>query len=321
MKLKNNLYLNFSSIPELAKKARKQKNFNKKIELTNLIKFAATKKFKGIEFPYFRFFDHVRSDKTLINILRQNDQEYILDCEKQISKKELIKLINISKSLKVKFIRIKCSNILSCERYKFKKNWTYKINSIVKKINTIKPLLKKNDIKLAIENHQDLDSNDLISIIKQVGKKYVGINFDIGNAFATCEVPSSFLKKTKNYILNIHLKDYIILPSVKGFSLNRCPIMDGDSQIDNVLKLKDKYNIKSNISLELGAKTPREIKVKSKKFFDFFLKEKKIKFKNANYIMSLAKENLKKRNKLKKLISLNEINMLNKSLNNLNPYK
>lgn len=321
MKLRNSLYLNFSSIPELAKKARKQKEFNKNIELNNLIKFAASKNFKGIEFPYFRFFKHSSSVTNLINILKQNNQEYILDCEKQISQKELIKLINISKMLKVKFIRIKCSNILSCERHKFQKNWKYKINSIVKKINTIKPLLKKNNIKLAIENHQDLDSNDLINIIKQVGKNYVGINFDIGNAFATCEIPSSFLKKTKNYILNIHLKDYIILPSAKGFSLNRCSIMDGDSKIFKILKLKEKYKIKSNISLELGARSPREINVKSKKFFDFFLKEKKIKFKNAQFIMNMAKENLKKINKLKKLISLNEINMLNKSLKNLNPYK
>ena len=47
------------------------------------------------------------------------------------------------------------------------KNWSIKINSIIK-INQIKPLLKKHKIKLAIENHQDLDSNDLIKIIKSV---------------------------------------------------------------------------------------------------------------------------------------------------------
>ena len=78
------------------------------------------------------------------------------------------------------------------------KKWNYKINSIIKKINDIKPMLKKYNVKLAIENHQDLDSNDLLNIIRRVGKDYVGINFDVGNAFATCELPKDFFKKLEN---------------------------------------------------------------------------------------------------------------------------
>ena len=58
---------------------------------------------------------------NLKNYLNQNNQKYILDCEKQISKRELVKLIILSKDLKSKFIRLKCSNILSCERFKYKK--------------------------------------------------------------------------------------------------------------------------------------------------------------------------------------------------------
>ena len=55
MKLKKNIFLNFSSIPGLAKKARDNSNsyFNK--ELNKLIKLSAAKGFIGVEFPYFRF--------------------------------------------------------------------------------------------------------------------------------------------------------------------------------------------------------------------------------------------------------------------------
>ena len=95
MNQRNNIYLNFSSIPELTKKARKQKKLNNKVELSNLIKFSASKKFVGVEFPFFRFFEHKKSVTALVNILKKNNQEYILDCEKQISKKEILKLINI----------------------------------------------------------------------------------------------------------------------------------------------------------------------------------------------------------------------------------
>ena len=79
-----------------------------------------------------------------------------------------------------------------------------------------------------------------------------------------------------------------------------------------------KYRLKAPVSMELGAKTPREIKVRSKKFFQNFIKERDNKLKNTNYIMETANNNFKNIDKLKKLISLNEINMLNKSLKNLN---
>jgi sugar phosphate isomerase/epimerase len=318
LKLNKKFYLNFSSIPELAKKARNKKENYKNAELNKLIKLSSSKNFIGVEFPYFRFFANSKSINYLKNYLDYNNQSYIIDCEKKISKKELKKLILISNQIGAKFIRIKCSNILSCERYRYKKKWSVKIQSIVKKIKQIKPLLKKYKIKLAIENHQDLDSCDLIDIINIVGKNYVGINFDVGNAFATCEIPIEFLKKTRKYIINIHLKDYIILPTNKGYALHKCPIMDGDSQINKILNLIKKYRLKAPVSMELGAKTPREIKVRSKKFFQNFIKERDNKLKNTNYIMETANNNFKNIDKLKKLISLNEINMLNKSLKNLN---
>lgn len=320
MNVSKNLYLNFSSIPNLTKKARLRKSL-KNLSLNKLIKFSLNKKFIGVEFPYFRFFDSPRAVANLIKYLNENNQKYILDCEKKISKVELRKLILISKKLNTNFIRLKCSNILSCERYKYKKNWSIKINSIIKKINQIKPLLKKHKIKLAIENHQDLDSNDLIKIIKSVGKNYVGVNFDIGNAYATCEIPVDFLSKTKKYILNIHLKDYIILPNKIGYELHRCPIMDGNSNIIEILKLVKKFKLNVPISLELGAKKVRKINVKSKNFFKYFITDKKNKLRNVNYIMNVANQNKVKINTLEKLISFNEINMLDRSLKNLKDLK
>ena len=318
MKLKKNFYLNFSSIPELTKKAKKLKFSYKNTEINKIIKLASSKGFYGVEFPYYRFFKNSESLQYLLSHLNKENQKYILDCEKKITKKELVNLIGISKKIGAKFIRVKCSNILSCQRYKYNQDWKLKVNSIIKKINQIKPLLKEQDVKLAIENHQDLDSNDLRFIIKKVGSKYVGINFDVGNSFATCEIPLIFLKRVKNYILNIHLKDYIIFETKKGYALQRCPIMDGDSEIHKVLDFIKIHNLNVPISIELGAKTPREIKIRSKKYFQNFIYEKKIKLENSKKIMKIAIKNSKKIHNLKKLISLSEINMLNKSLKNLN---
>ena len=277
MKLKRKFFLNFSSLPNKTKKAKRKNKYFKNYELNKLIKLSMSKGFVGVEFPFFRFLAHSKSVKYLIRSLKENNQRYIMDCEKRVSKKELLKLIYISRDMGIKFIRVKCSNILSCERKNYRNEWKKKVESIISKIEELKPLLNKYKIKLAIENHQDLDSNDILYIIKNIGKKYVGVNFDVGNSFATCETPLYFFKKTKVHIVNIHLKDYIILPSKRGFVLHRCPIMDGNAQLSEILFLIKKYQIKSPISIELGSKTPREIKIKSKIFFKSFLGDKKIK--------------------------------------------
>ena len=52
------------------------------------------------------------------------------------------------------------------------------------------------------------------------------------------------------------MKDYIILPTKQGFELNRCPIMDGDSDILKIISLIKKYKLNLPLSLELGNKIP-----------------------------------------------------------------
>ena len=131
MKLKR-FFLNFSSIPELTIKARKNKNIHN-LNIDKLINFSHKKGFAGVEFPFFRFFKNEKSTKILSDYLENNNQKYILDCEKRISKKELIKLIKISNKLGTNFIRVKCTNILSCERNKYTKNWNLRLLSIIKK--------------------------------------------------------------------------------------------------------------------------------------------------------------------------------------------
>ena len=70
------------------------------------------------------------------------------------------------------------------------------------------PYLKDYQIKLAIENHQDLDSHDLVKIFDKLNSDYVGVNFDVGNALATLEYPMGFAKRIVDKIILVNLKDY-----------------------------------------------------------------------------------------------------------------
>lgn len=320
MNLKNkNIYLNFSSIPNLLSKSRvdksskiKKKNFFKIMDLLQKYNFT------GFEFPFFRYFTQIEDVKRLKDYLLKNNNKYILDCNKRASVKELKKLIKIARYLKLNFIRIKCSNILSCQRFRYKKKWSEKINKIIKILTTIKPLLKKNNIKIAIENHQDLDSDDLLLIINRIGKKYVGVNFDIGNAYATLEKPLDFFKKTYKHIINIHLKDYIVSKTNNGFKLSRVSTFDGNIDLKNIINYIKQKKINFLYSLEIGSANDRFINVKKKNFFSYFLKKKKKK-KNFKEIMINLSKAIDK-NRQKKIIK-DEIQLLEKSIANISKFK
>jgi sugar phosphate isomerase/epimerase len=82
-------------------------------------------------------------------------------------------------------------------------------------------------VNLAVENHQDLASEELLWICETIGSPYVGITLDTGNPLATAEEPFDFAQRMAPYLKNVHLKDYWIFPTDEGYRLVRCPLGDG----------------------------------------------------------------------------------------------
>tara|TARA_B100000579_G_scaffold430671_1_gene444474 strand:+ start:1477 stop:2451 length:975 start_codon:yes stop_codon:yes gene_type:complete len=260
----------------------------------------------GIEFPYFRFFKTKNELQNLNKHLIKNQVFCVVDGDKPLDLVEIKKLIIVAKTLNSKIIRVKGSNILSSERWK-KKNWNKYIEILIKKLKNLKKILIKNDLKIAIENHQDFDSEELKYIVNKAGKNIVGINFDIGNALASCEDPLEFAMKNKNNIINVHIKDYKIGSSRNGILLSRCPIGSGNVNIKKVLKYLNINCPNIAYSIELGALDNREIlgnkyffwqtfkfNVNKKKLFFYKMKKKAKKLKKIPWEKKLKPSDIVK---------------------------
>ncbi len=79
---------------------------------------------------------------------------------------------------------------------------------------------------IAIENHQDLGSDELMAFAEEAGPN-VGIALDTGNPFAVAEDPVAFASRVAPRIRHVHLKDYVSQFTPEGFRLIRCAIGDG----------------------------------------------------------------------------------------------
>tara|TARA_Y100001970_G_scaffold289849_1_gene421470 strand:+ start:1613 stop:2590 length:978 start_codon:yes stop_codon:yes gene_type:complete len=267
----NNLALNTSSLGYTLgyKKNHIYKKNSKPFKITQLIINLRKLGFAGIEFPYYRFYSNDRNLEKIKKSLKKENLFCIIDSEKVLDLKDLYKLVHVAKKLNSNIIRIKASEILSAERWK-KRSWRLYIEKVILKLKKIKKLLKKNKLKIAIENHQDFDSYELLYIVKKVGKDVIGINFDIGNALATCEEPIDFAKRIYPYIVNVHIKDYKIGKSKNGILLSRCWIGSGYVDMRKILYFLKKNCPNITYSLELGALDPREILGKKKHFWKTF---------------------------------------------------
>lgn len=72
-------------------------------------------------------------------------------------------------------------------------------------------------VKIAVENHAgDMQSWELVTLIEQAGKDYVGVNIDSGNAAWTFEDPLSNLEILAPYVVTTSLRDSAIWEYADG---------------------------------------------------------------------------------------------------------
>lgn len=73
------------------------------------------------------------------------------------------------------------------------------------------------NVKIAVENHAgDMQSRELVSLIEQAGRDYVGANMDSGNAVWALEHPLANLEILGPYVLTTSLRDSAVWESAYG---------------------------------------------------------------------------------------------------------
>ncbi len=116
-------------------------------------------------------------------------------------------------------------------------------------------------INLAVENHQDLASEELLWLCESIGSPHFGITLDTGNPLATAEHPLDFFRSVAPHVKNVHLKDYWIYLSEEGYRLVRCPLGQGIIDFPTLFAILEDANRDVSMSIELGALEARHIRV------------------------------------------------------------
>jgi sugar phosphate isomerase/epimerase len=81
------------------------------------------------------------------------------------------------------------------------------IERLSRMFSTAAKEVERKGIKMAVENHIDFNSDEILQILKNVGSPNFGINFDTGNFVRVLDDPVKAMEKLAKYVFATHIKD------------------------------------------------------------------------------------------------------------------
>ena len=216
----------------------------------------------GVEIPLDHFYSvgEIRQGIEKIEKIRAEDLSVFIDLEKT-NVEYITQLLRYLPSLGIQVVRIKMDQIdktiYGGNRYD-SDTFNAAVEQFKQQLTTLRPLLEKYQVALAIENHQDFHSSELVQIADSISNEWIGETWDVGNSVSVIDSTDSFYETAGHLIRNAHLKDYKIYKSDAGIRLVRCSLGAGYVDYADVLQKLMSNDRVVNMSIELGAQVTRE---------------------------------------------------------------
>ncbi len=170
--------------------------------------------------------------------------------------------LSVASSVGARVVRCIASNMLCGDRRGFTGGWEAHLEAVASRLTEILPTAEEAGISVAIENHQDVTSEDLWWLYEHSGKSAAfGTTLDTGNPLAVGEDPVAFARKVKPLLRHVHLKDYTIHFAPNGYRLVRCAAGVGVVDFPTILEIATQAECDITSSIEIAAQATRTIPV------------------------------------------------------------
>lgn len=164
-------------------------------------------------------------------------------------------------ALRARTVRMALSPVLSGDRHAFgAAAWRQLVADVRARLARLAPRAAAQGLDIAIENHQDFTSAELMELCEEAGE-CVGITLDTGNALAVAEAPVAFAQTVAARVRHVHLKDYRVQVTDEGYRLVRCAIGDGAVPLPELVDVLLAPGHTLTASLEPGALDARHVRL------------------------------------------------------------
>jgi sugar phosphate isomerase/epimerase len=184
-----------------------------------------------------------------------------------VNVEELRALLPAAATLGARTVRTVVSTLLCGDRRAVRDTWAGYLAETARKLKEVRGLAEELGVALAVENHQDVTSGELVALCEEVGSPLVGVNLDASNPLAVGEDIMAFTQRIAPYLKNVHLKDYLIYKTPQGFRLVRCAVGAGVLDVPALFELCAREAPAATISIELGAHEARHVRLMEDDFW------------------------------------------------------
>jgi sugar phosphate isomerase/epimerase len=121
------------------------------------------------------------------------------------------------------------------------------------------PTLDRHKVRLAVENHKDLRSGELVGLMGKLASERVGVCIDLGNNLALLEDPVETVQALAPWVLTCHLKDMAVAEYAGGFLLAEVPLGDGILDLGRIAGMLRKARRGIRFGLEMITRDPLQV--------------------------------------------------------------
>jgi 3-oxoisoapionate decarboxylase len=111
-------------------------------------------------------------------------------------------------------------------------------------------------VRLAIENHKDFETAELLAILQAVPSPHLGICLDTGNNLALLEDPREVVQRLAPYTLTVHLKDIAMRAVEDGFEMAEVPLGQGMLDLPTLIATITQAAPQAGFHLEMITRDP-----------------------------------------------------------------
>jgi sugar phosphate isomerase/epimerase len=131
-------------------------------------------------------------------------------------------------------------------------------------------VVRRQNMRLAVENHKDWRSDELIALLDKVGCEDVGVCLDTGNSIALLEDPMEVVETLAPRALSTHFKDMELEEYPAGFLLSEVPLGTGILDLRRVVRVLRRARPEIRFNLEMITRDPLSVPCLTERYWATF---------------------------------------------------
>ena len=141
------------------------------------------------------------------------------------------------------------------DRFRDQPSWKDQVAATLEVLRSLSPCLRDHKVRLAIETHADLTTDELLAFLDRLHPDVGGVTVDTGNLVMRLDDPLKAVERLAPYVLATHVKDCVLALSPRGLWWQARAVGSGILPMPDILAPLIRANPQLNLSIELHPRT------------------------------------------------------------------